>query len=98
MIASFENIPEIFINRYQSWLLEWARNMKRWGAVCHFPLSPLPGKPVLVDIPELDEYGNVPLIIVDLQVTRRHGRLVVTPNSHRDADLIRRHCAALVYQ
>jgi hypothetical protein len=95
MWNEFEDIPDVFVERYVEWFVIWAKNHRRWGNVCYFPLVPLPGKPVLADIDELDEYGNVPMIIVGLMVEKQGTRLRIKPLTFVDRDRIQRHCKTL---
>jgi len=90
----FEGIPVAFIEKYAQWFVIWAKEMHNWGPVARFPLHNGYGR-VLVDVPELDEHGNPPFIVVTLKCDFEASHMVIRPASSHDCDLIDRHCAAL---
>ncbi len=92
----FANIPLVFLDRYTNWFLIWAKNARRWGNHCYFPLVPMPGRPVLIDIPVLDGNGQVPFIVVELVAKQLKHKVKVQPATRHDADLIRRHSETLM--
>ncbi len=96
MFNDFAGIPEVFVNRYEKWFIIWAKNAGRWGRTCYFPLVPFQGRPVLIDIPRLDEHGQTPFIVVSLTAQELGNRVTVRPTTRHDADLIKRHSATLL--
>ena len=92
--AYFHGIPAVFVEKYKEWFVIWAKNFKNWGLRAYFPLHNGNGR-VLIDVPELDDHGNPPFIVVTLQAKFENGHLVISPRGPHDADLIARHAATL---
>lgn len=95
MITDFERIPDVFVEKYRPWLEMWAKRYRQWGNVVHMPLHSANGT-VLHGLRELDDNNEPSLILVTLKAELRGNRMVVLPQSERDADLIARHVAALL--
>ena len=86
------NIPEPFLTRYRPWLEEWIAGMK---AMRSQPWVTIPLVRGIADVPELDDHGQVPFVVVVLVCVSDRGRIVIRPADRQSKDLIRRHVACM---
>ncbi len=87
MITTFERIPELFIEIYDSSFQVWAREFRTRGPKCAVEFIRVPGSPALLDA-ECRVIRKGAWLVAELQ---GDGVMKISPASDRDADIIARH-------
>lgn len=87
MITVFQQIPDLFVQLYDSSFQVWAREFRVRGPKCAVEFIRVPGAPALLD-GEGRAIRKGAWLVAEPQ---GDGVMVIKPASERDAELIERH-------
>jgi hypothetical protein len=87
VLTVFERIPDLFVQVYDYQFRVWAREFRRRGTRCAIVFTPIPGRPVPLDVE-----GRPVKVGAWLECEVEANRFVVRPASEHDAEMIARHC------
>ncbi len=95
MITVFERIPEIFTDVYDAQFQLWAREFRTRGPKCAIVFNPAPGAAPLFDGEgRIVAAGAWLRAEVDYSLPQTP-RVVISPSSEHDQEMIARHCRAM---
>lgn len=94
--AVVEGVPDCFVEAYMPELMRWGQRFGKSGAATTIVLREIPGAPV-----KLDDWGNKPMLAVELVAEREdpraeRSRLLIKPADETSAALIARHSEDIV--